>query len=141
MTNPFDYLNWLAILVAALAYFALGSLWYSPLLFVKKWISYLNIDVNNPDAKKGVGLMFGGSFLLILVQCIAIAILAERLGIRGDGWMSGLKLGLLTSICFCSTIIGINYFYEKKPLGLFLINSGYAIVGNVIAGIIICSWL
>ena len=33
-----------------------------------------------------------------------------------------------------------NYLYEKKPLGLFLINAGYALAGNIIAGVIICSW-
>lgn len=136
----FDYLNWPAIAVAALAYFALGSLWYSPLLFVKKWIGYLKIDVNDPNAKKGMGVMFGGSFVMMAIQCIAIAILAERLGIRGEGWMSGLKLGALTGCCFCAATVAVNYLYEKKPIGLFLINAGYAVVGNIIAGIIICSW-
>jgi Protein of unknown function (DUF1761) len=136
----FDYLNWPAILVAAVAYFALGALWYSPVLFSKKWIAYLKLDINDPNAKKGMGLMFGGSFVLMLVQSIAIAILAERLAIHGNGWMSGLKLGLLTGCCFGAATIGINYLYEKKPLGLFLINGGYAILGNIIVGIIICSW-
>ena len=136
----FDYLNWPAIAVAALAYFALGSLWYSPLLFVKKWIGYLKIDVNDPNAKKGMGLMFGGSFLLMFLQCLAIAIIAERIGIRGNGWMSGLKLGALTGCCLCAATVGVNYLYEKKPLGLFLINGGYAVVGNIIAAIIICCW-
>ena len=140
MGNLFDYLNWIAIAVAALSYFALGALWYSPVLFVKKWIGYLKIDVNNPDAKKGMGAMFGGSFLLMFIQCLAIAILAERLGIRGAGWMSGLKFGALTGCCFCAATIGVNYLYEKKPIGLFFINAGYALVGNIIAGIIICSW-
>ena len=54
--------------------------------------------------------------------------------------MSGLKLGALTGCCFCAATIGVNYLYEKKPIGLFLINAGYALVGNIIAGIIICSW-
>ncbi|HNA18041.1 MAG TPA: DUF1761 domain-containing protein, partial [Ferruginibacter sp.] len=61
-------------------------------------------------------------------------------GISGAGWMSGLKLGAFTGACFCSAQIGINYLYEKKPFSLFLINAGYAVVGNIIAGIIICSW-
>jgi hypothetical protein len=87
-----------------------------------------------------MGMMFGGSFLMQFIQCLAIAIIAERLGIRGDGWMSGLKLGAFTGCCLCATPVGVNYLYEKKPLGLFLINSGYALVGNIIAAIIICSW-
>lgn len=51
MTN-FDYLNWSAIAVAALAYFALGALWYSKALFAKRWIADLKIDVNDPEAKE-----------------------------------------------------------------------------------------
>lgn len=140
MMQNLDYLNWPAITVAALAYFALGALWYSKALFAKRWIADLKIDVNNPDAKKGMGMMFGGSFVLMFIQCLAIAIIAERLGIRGAGWMSGVKLGAFTGACLCASQIGINYLYEKKPMSLFLINAGYAIVGNIIAGIIICSW-
>jgi len=140
MGTLFDYLNWPAIAVATLAYFALGALWYSKMLFANRWIADLKIDVNNPNAKKGMGAMFGGSFLLMFVQCLAIAIITERLNIRGAGWMSGLKFGALTGCCFCAATIGVNYLYEKKPISLFLINAGYAIVGNIIAGIIICSW-
>lgn len=140
MGTLFDYLNWPAIAVAAVAYWVLGSLWYSPVLFAKKWIAYLKIDVNAPDAKKGMGLMFGGSLVLMFIQALAIAIIAERLHLRGAGWMSGLKLGAITGTFFCATTIGINYLYEKKPLGLFLINAVYVLVGNIIAGIIICIW-
>lgn len=136
----FDYLNWLAIVVAALAYFSLGALWYSKVLFAKRWIADLKIDVNSPDAKKGMGMMFGGSLLLMFVQSLAIAIIANRLELIGAGWMSGLKLGALTGACFCAASVGVNYLYEKKPFSLFLINAGYAIVGNIIVAIIICSW-
>ena len=136
----FDYLNWPAIAVAALAYFVLGALWYSKVLFAKRWISDLKIDVNNPDAKKGMGMMFGGSLVLMFVQSLAIAILANRLELIGAGWISGVKLGAVTGACFCSAAVGVNYLYEKKPFSLFLINAGYAIAGNIIAAIIICSW-
>jgi len=140
MLQNFDYLNWPAVAVAALAYFGLGALWYSKALFAKRWIADLKIDVNDPDAKKGMGMMFGGSLVMMFVQSLAIAIIAERLGIRGAGWMSGVKLGALTGCCLCAATVGVNYLYEKKPMSLFLINAGYAIVGNIIAAVIICSW-
>ena len=136
----FDYLNWPAIAVAALAYFGLGALWYSKLLFANRWIADLKINVNSPEAKKGMGMMFGGTLVLLFIQCLAIAIIANRLGLIGAGWMSGLKLGALTGACFCAATVGVNYLYEKKTCSLFLINGGYAIVGNIIAAIIICSW-
>ena len=140
MGHLFDYINWIAVIVATLAYFALGALWYSKLLFAKRWISDLKIDANNPDAKKGMGMMFGGSLVLMFVQCLALAILAGRIENITYTWMSGAKLGALTGFCFCAAAVGVNYLYEKKPCSLFLINAGYAIVGNIIAGIIICCW-
>ena len=139
MGNLFDYINWISVLVATAAYFLLGALWYSKILFAPKWISYLKIDVKDPNATKGMGLLFGGSFVLMFLQCLAIAILASKMEVVG-GWLSGLKIGAFTGGCFCAATIGVNYLYEKKPLGLFLINAGYAIVGNIIAGVIICYW-
>jgi Protein of unknown function (DUF1761) len=141
MAHLFDDINWIAVIVATLAYFVLGALWYSKLLFAKRWIADLKIDVNNPDSKKGMGIMFGGSLVLMFVQCLALAILAGRVEGITATWMSGSKLGALTGCCFCAAAVGVNYLYEKKPVSLFLINAGYAIAGNIIAGIIICCWL
>ena len=74
----------------------------------------------------------------MFAQCLALAILAGRIENITDTWMSCAKLGALTG--FCAAAVGVNYLYEKKPCSLFLINAGYAIVGNIIAGIIICCW-
>ena len=134
-----DGINWLAVLVAGLAYFALGALWYSKILFAPKWIAYTKIDPNNPDAKKGMGIMFGGSIVLQILTALGLAILVNRMGITAC-WMSGLKLGAITGLMFGATAISVSYLYEKRPLGLHLINGGYTIAGNIIAAIIICCW-
>lgn len=133
----FKDMNWIGVLLGTVAYFMLGALWYSP-LFGKKWIAYNKIDMSNPNAKKGVGIIMLGSFVLQFVQCTAIGILALRLEDFGNSWMNGLKLGALTGACFGAATVGVNYLYEKKPLGLFLINGGYTTLGNIIAAIIIC---
>ena len=138
MATLFDFLNWPAILVGTLAYFMLGALWYSKLLFAPKWIAYLKIDVNDPNAKKGMGVMFGGSFLLMFISSFAIAYLKNRLGVTG--WMGAVKLGAFVAVCFNVAGMGINYLYEKKPFGLWLINGFYQIFGTIIAALIICCW-
>lgn len=138
MGNLFADINWIAVLVGTLAYFALGALWYSPVLFSKRWISDLKLDVNDPKMKEGVPMIFGGSFVLMFVSSLAIAILAARMDLWG--WMSGLKLGAICAVCFNAAGTGINYLYEKRPISLFLINAGYQILGCIIAGIIICMW-
>ncbi len=138
-TVIFNNINWLAVLVAGLAYFVLGALWYSKLLFSKKWLELTNINPNDPNASKGMGIMFGGSLLLMLISSLAIAILVNRMELTAC-WLSGLKLGALVGICFSMAGIGVNYLYEKKPFGLFLINGGYQLLGCIISGIIICCW-
>jgi Protein of unknown function (DUF1761) len=133
-----DGINWLAVLVAGLAYFALGAVWYS-FLFSKQWIKHSGVNPNAPDAKKGMGIMFGGSFVLMFLTALGIAIIANRLELTGC-WMSGLKLGAITGLLLGTTAMSISYIYEKRPLGLYLINGGYTVAGNIIAAIIICCW-
>src|SRR4051812_43382049 len=99
-TSFLSDLNWLHVLVAAIAYFALGALWYSP-LFGKKWIAYHKIDINHPDAKKGVGAIMIGSFVWMFITSAALAVLIQRLGL----WeaVSGVKLGLFTGLLFSAS--------------------------------------
>lgn len=136
-TDVFLDFPWLQVLVAALAFFALGALWYS-VLFSKAWIRLTGIDVNDPKMKTGVAAIMTGSFVLMLLSSFGLGVLVTRLEIIG--WMSGLKLGLITGCCFAATAISITYLYEKKSLGLHLINGGYSILGHCIMSIIICSW-
>jgi Protein of unknown function (DUF1761) len=137
-TSFLDYINWVAVLVAALAYFALGALWYSKILFANKWIAYTKVDTKNPDATKGMGGIMLMSFVWMFITCIGIAILRSRLEL--DFWQSGVKLGLLTGFCFGMAAISVSYLYEKRPMGLYLINGGFTVIGNIIAATIICCW-
>ena len=115
ITQIFKELNWLVVLFATLGYFALGAIWYS-FLFQKKWIAYNNIDMNDPNNKKGVGAIMFASFILMFIVSTGIAIIAEYMLL--SGWMYGLKLGALTGVCFALTSIGINMLYEKKTYGI-----------------------
>ena len=137
-TEIFNDINWLAVLVGGLAYFFLGALWYSPVLFGKKWQGYNAALMNDPNVKKGATGIMVLSAVMMLVCAFGLAILAVRFGVFG--WIGGLKLGILTGICFAATAVHISYVYEKRPLGLHLINGLYNVAGNIIAAIIICSW-
>ena len=133
-----SHINWLHIVVATLAYFALGAIWYSPLLFVKKWIELLNIDVNAADAKKGMVAIFAASLILMLVATTGLAIFMQIL--PAVDVIGGIKLSLLISICFSTTAVSINYVYTKKPFLLYLIDCGYHITGITVAGAILSAW-
>lgn len=136
-TEILQQINWLAVLVAGLAYFFLGAIWYTT-LFGKKWQSYNKALMEDPNAKKGSAAIMFISFIFMLICAFGLALIVTRLSL--SGWKVGLKLGLLTGVCFAATAVHISYLYEKRPWGLHLINALYNVVGNIIAAIIVAAW-
>lgn len=131
-------LNWLHILVATIAYFILGAIWYS-FLFQKQWIAYHKIDISNPEAKKGTGMIMLIGFIWTIIICTGLAILIFKIPFLG-GVVSAIKLGLTTGVCFSALAISMTYLYLKKPFGLHLIDGLYHVVGQIIAAIILILW-
>jgi hypothetical protein len=138
-TDFLSHINWLALAVASVAYFVLGALWYSKALFGNAWIKLANIDMNNPDAKKGMAGMMVSTFVLILIVCFSLEVLIIKFNFEQE-LMYGIKLGLLTGLGFATTAVSINYVYESKPSSLYLINNGYHILGHVLAASILVMW-
>jgi len=133
----FSQVNWLAVLVGALAYFFLGAIWYSA-LFRNAWIKATGVNANDPNARKGFAGILIASFITILITSIGLALIITRIG--PGGWMTGCKIGLIAGVCFSAATICNSYLYEKRPIALTAINSLYNTVGCVVAGIIISIW-
>ena len=137
-TEFLSHINWLAVIVATVAYFLLGALWYS-VLFGKKWAQLVKLDTTNPDLKKGMGGMMLSTFVLILIVCFGLEVLIVKINFLQE-ITYGIKLGLLTGLAFATTAVSINYVYERRPTNLYLINNGYHVLGHVIAAIILVLW-
>lgn len=137
-TSIFSHINWLAVLVAAIAYFALGAVWYHKGVFGSKWAAGHGINVNDPEARKGAGKIMGLSFLAFVVITIALAFFVVKLNLTV--FMSGVKLGLVTGIGFSWTTICISYLYTKKPIAIHTIDGLYHVLGQIVASIILCMW-
>jgi hypothetical protein len=136
-TEVFSHLNWLAVLVGGVAYFLLGAIWYS-FLFKNAWIRLSGVNPNDPNMKSGFAGVMLTSLVLMIIASLGIALFIAKIGIVS--WMTGAKVGLVAGICFSFTAISISYLYEKRPLGLHLVNGLYNILGCVLAGIIIAIW-
>ena len=137
-TEIFSHINWLAVLVATVAYFILGAIWYNKAVFGSKWAQGHGIKMNDPEAKKGAGKIMMISFVGFIVITITLAILIAKMSLTGI--MSGVKLGLITGIGFSSMTICISYFYTKKPMALHFIDGAYHVVGQIVAAVILCLW-
>ena len=129
------YVNWLAVLAATVAAFVLGGLWYSPLLFGKKWQAAARLSDAQLEAGNK-GLIFGGAFVLAL---IASAMFAMFLGPK-PGLEFGLGAGFAAGLCWVATSYGINALFEHRPLGLTLINAGYHTLAFTLYGLVFGAW-
>jgi hypothetical protein len=122
-------INWLGVLLAALATFVVGGLWYS-VLFAKVW--QREAGVTDEQLKRGTVRVFVGSFLLALVMA---AVLAAFIGDGGAGF--GMLAGLAAGVAWVAAALGINYLFERRSLTLFAINASYNVVAFTAMGAII----
>ena len=129
--------NYWAILVAGAAYFILGALWYSPVIFGKACTQAVG--------KSKEELQKGSSALKMIWAFVGSLIIAYGLA-RILSWTGSYSLtdaivvSLLAAICFLVTVIGISDSMEVRPMKLYLINIFYNIIGFCIMGIIIGVW-
>jgi hypothetical protein len=134
-TETCDF-NYLAILVASLAYFALGSVWYSPLLFGTAWQKLVNHTMK-PEKSEMIRL-FSTTFVLGALSMFVLEYFIKATA--SVTWSDGVWVGFLSAIGYVATTIGTTFMYEGKPLKLFLIDAGFHVAGFLIGGAIMGVW-
>ncbi|MBB3167428.1 DUF1761 domain-containing protein [Simiduia aestuariiviva] len=128
-------LNIYAILVAAVSSFALGGIWYSPLLFGKSWM--VETGLTEEDAKKqNMAKTFGLAFLANLVIAFNLAMF---LGAEST-LHTGLFYGFLAGFGWVAMSLAINDLFEQRSFKLFAINAGFNTVIFTLMGAIIGAW-
>lgn len=125
-------INWMAVLVAAVASFVLGGLWYSPVLFGKAW--QREAGLTDEKLKNGnLARIFGLSFVLAF---LAAWNFANFLGPR-PSVVFGTAVGASAGLLWVASSFGINYLFERKSFKLFAINGGYHTVQFAIIGLVL----
>lgn len=132
LQNSLQNVNWLAVIVAAVSAFALGGLWYSPLLFAERWMKETGIKRESAN-QNSMPRVFGFSFLLAF---IASFFLAMFIGKDGGGTF-GAMAGFMAGLGWVFTFMGIIYLFESRSLVHFLINACYSVLSLTIMGFLI----
>ncbi len=131
-------LNWLAVIVAAIAYFLIGGVWFTPFMFGRPW--QRSIGWEPTDDRPGPAIYLA-PLLACLVAAIALAMLANATGT--DTFGEGIVLGLVTGIGLVGTVLGVTAVFEptKPQAGVwFVISAAYHVVGFLIASAILAVW-
>lgn len=131
-------INYLAVLVAAIASMALGALWYSPLLFGNLWMRLMKLDPKKMNHKH-MNLSYGGNFLADLVTAYVVAVfsgVSQTATALGGGLIAfWLWLGFVAT-----TTLG-NVLWQNKPFKAYLLDNAFHLLRLVIIGVIIAVWV
>lgn len=130
-------INWLAVLVAGIVAWALGALWYSPVLFGKSWQQETGLTEESLK-NSNMAMVFGTSAVLMIIMSLGLAMFFQ--GDAEMNWKTGMQAGLITGLFFVAPSIGINYLYQRKSLKLWAIDAIYQVVFLALAGAIIGAW-
>jgi hypothetical protein len=128
--------NWWAIIVAAILRMVVGSVWYSPIAFVKPWQALTGVT---PESmQKGLARAIVIDLVLSLVMAFAIANIVVAGNITG--WLNGALAGFWLWLGFVVATHLPLWAYENRPLKLIAINAGSNLVSIVLMGALLAAW-
>lgn len=136
MSFDLGSLNWVAVIVGAVVYFAIGAVWFTPQLFGKPWMAAIGWDESRPRPEMNP-ISYVGPALFYLVAAIATGLLAKATGT--DTLTEGVVLGLVVGIGYALVVTATDAVFDPnkpKPWNWFAISGAYHVVSLAIVGAI-----
>ena len=134
-------LNWLAVIVAGVIYFALGALWYSNVLFARPWQRAIGWDATQqPPQQNPLTYVVPG--LAYIVMAVATGMIAKATGTDTLG--EGIVLGLIIGVGYALASSLVTAFFtpnSPQPMVLFAITGAYNLIGFLILAVIVSIWV
>lgn len=126
----------LPFVIAVLVKVFVGALWYSPLLFLKRWQRLSG--VSDEQMKGG---MAKGFTTWILGAVIMTFVLTHAVYYAGAKTIAlGAAVGFLNWLGFILVVQLDDWAAARRPTQLLLINAGSNLVALVIMGAILAAW-
>lgn len=125
--------NWLAVVLAALTGFAVGGVWYGPIMG-RRWMGA--VGLTEEQVKQGsMPLIYGGAFAFSLLASWTLAhtfaTYTQDLSVLVKVMTAfGVALG------FIVPAIGTNYLFSQKSKALFFIDAAYWLLFYIAMGLV-----
>lgn len=133
-------INYVAVLLAGVAYMVVGFLWYSYLLFAKPWMKFMGYTKESmAKEQKKMGPWYALSFVVALVTAFMLAhVMALSEHFYGyTPLMTGLTTAFFMWLGFVGPVQLTDVIFGSKKLKLFLINTGYQLVALLAMGVVL----
>lgn len=129
-------MNWVVIVVAAIAQFVVGWIWYGP-LFGKTWMSMMGMSQQSMS-REGMGKTMVLSFVGSLVTAAVLSMLVGWMGAKTLG--AGIAAGFWAWLGFVATVTLGAVLFAKMSWNLYILNNAYQLVSLAVMGAILAKW-
>ena len=127
--------NYLAVLIAAIAAFAVGALWFT-VIFGKIWRK--EMGVMEGASMSGMGSSMIGGFVATLVLTYVLDYFLIALG--AVTLSAALTIAFWAWLGFVATVMSNMIWYEKKSWTLYFINAAHYLVALLVASAVL-AWM
>ena len=125
-------MNWLAIIIAALANMVIGFLWYGTWAFGKSW---MKLSGHTMGAGFQPGPLYAMTAVAAVVQAITMAWLIGQTGANSGA--AGAIVGLYVGMGIVAAAMFAEVLFAGRHPRLFAIVAGYSVLALVVQGMII----
>lgn len=128
-------LNLVAVIVATLAFFAVGAVWYGA-LFSDLWVGlwgFTDAQLANAEASAGPAMAMGFAITLVTTAFLGLALKA----LKADGLASAVKWAVFLWAGFVVTTMAYDIAYAMQPMMLLVLDSAHTLIGFVVAAAIL----
>lgn len=130
-----DGVNFLAVIVAAVLYMALGAAWYSPYMFSSYYIRFTGKDPKDLEASP---IDYGLTFIGTLVASLVMAMIVVEIGADTAGEGAALGFILWLGISASSTLVQTIFSGPNKFVwGIY---TSYQLVAYLLVGTLLAVW-
>lgn len=120
------------ILLAALAFFLVGGLWFS-VLFARRWAR--EAGLSEDQLSSGAVRVFTMAGVMALVVATSMAFFLGEVSIA-----AGAGIGAVAGLTFAAAPLAMIAAFERRSVALTLIDAGYVVVAFTVAGAIIAAF-
>jgi hypothetical protein len=124
--------NWLAIIIAAIANMVIGFLWYGNWAFGKSWTQLQGRAMGEGQQP---GPLYALTIVGAVVQAIAMAWFMLQTGTNNGA--GGALIGLFVGLGFIAPAMFADVLFAGRPPRLYAITAGYQVLAAVVQGAII----
>jgi hypothetical protein len=136
--------NYIAVILAAIAGFIVGAVWYS-VLFAKPWMAATGVTEAEIEARRAAGTapsivpLLGGSIVGNLIMAFVLSVvLHSMMGSLTMG--SALLAAFLIWLGFVVTVMAVNNAFEMRKAMLTVINGAHWLVVLLVMGVVIAAF-